>query len=126
MTERSKISYTRSNRVFSALAILGFCNTWGRSVSDGSLALLLTALHGDEPYVLPGTHELLLTSITGIRWPLDYISNVLIVFFWEAVDGSHPTTSATGLYFLGQYYSILITVYLDNCRLANAGQWKLS
>ena len=126
MPERYEISYPKIKQVLSALAIFGFCNTWGRTVADGSLARLLTAMHGGEPYVLPGTHELLVTSITGIRWPLDYILDVLIVFFWEAVDGSHPTTSAIGIYFLGQYYSILMTIYIDSNRPGNAGQRKLS
>ena len=118
--------YSKLDGVFSALAIFGFYNTWGHTIIDGSLAILLTALHGEKPYVLPGTDQLLRTSITGIRWPFDYLLNILIVFFWEAVDGSHPTTSTIGIYFLGQYLSILISVYINSSRLGHAGKWSLS
>jgi len=116
---------TKAKRVLYMFAILGLYNTWGRSAIDGTLTSLLKALHGPKPYTLPGTDCALKTSITGIRWPIDYFLDVLIVFFWQAVDGSHPTTSAIGIYFLGQYTSILTCFYIDSFRLGNARSWKL-
>lgn len=104
------------------LSVLGTYHTWGRTVLDGSLSHLLTALHGSKPYVLPGTESPLRTRITGIYWPIDYLLDVLIVFFWEAVDGSHPATSAVGIYFLAQYFSVLTGVYVDSLRLGQSGK----
>ncbi|KAI9369637.1 hypothetical protein BJX61DRAFT_536280 [Aspergillus egyptiacus] len=99
-----------------ALVALGTFSTWGRTVLDGSLAHLLTAMHGSKPYLLPGTEAPLRTRIIGIYWPVDYLLDILIVFFWEAVDGSHPGTSAIGIYFLAQYFSVLTGFYIDGLR----------
>jgi hypothetical protein len=111
--------------VFYALAALGLYNTWGRSALDGTLMRLLQALHGEKPFILPGTKSPLKTRITGIRYPIDYLINVLIIFFWQAVDGSHPSTSIIGIYFLTQYYSILTSFYINSFRMGNAKIWAL-
>ncbi len=108
-----------------AFTLLGLYNTWGRAAIDGTLALLFKALHGSKPYTLPGSNSLLKTTVTGIRWPIDYLLNVLIVFFWQAVDGSHPSTSVIGIYFLGQYFSILTSFYINSWRLDNNARWSL-
>ena len=108
-----------------ALAVfgfLGFYNTWGRTIINGTLVRLLTAIHGG-PYELPGTDAMVMrTSFTGIYWPIDWICNVMIVFFWEVVDGSHPTTTAIGLYFIGQHLSIVTTMYVDSYRSGHKGK----
>lgn len=101
--------------VFSALTLLGLVQLWGRAVADGTLANLLSALHGDTPYQLPGTTASLKSSFTGFP-PVDYLLRILVVFFWEVADGSHPSSSAIGLYFLGQYFSILVAFYVDSLR----------
>lgn len=126
MAEQPPNSIRTATLVFYGLAVLGFCYTRGRTVVDGSLGYLLKALHGENLYILPGTNSALRTSVTGIYWPFDYLLNVLIVFFWEAVDGPHPTSSTIGIYFLGQYFSILMTLYIDSSRLGNARRWKLA
>ncbi|KAJ5958022.1 uncharacterized protein N7479_005172 [Penicillium vulpinum] len=102
------------------LSLLGTYHTWGRTIVDGTLVHLLQALHGGKEYILPGTDSPLRTSITGIYWPVDYLLDILIVFFWEAVDGSHPSTSAIGIYFLSQYFSILTGIYVDGLRLGQS------
>lgn len=123
----SKILPLRSDRwLLYALALLGFYNTWGRSAIDGTLVLLFKALHGSKTYSLPGTDSLLRTTITGIRWPIDYLLNVLVVFFWQAVDGSHPSTSVIGIYFLGQYFSILTSFYVNSWRSDNKARWSIA
>ncbi|KKK13019.1 hypothetical protein ARAM_001878 [Aspergillus rambellii] len=105
------------------LSALGTYHTWGRTVLDGSLSHLLTALHGPNlPYILPGTESPLRTRITGIVWPIDYLLDMLLVFFWEAVDGSHPATSAIGIYFLAQYLSVLTGIYVDSARRSQSGR----
>jgi len=98
------------------LGLLGTLGTWGRAAGDGTLVHLFHALHGPKEYVLPGTASLLRRSLTRIYWPIDYLLDVLIVFFWEAVDGSHPGTSAIGVYFLGQLFPILVAFYMDYFR----------
>ncbi|KAK2624707.1 hypothetical protein QTJ16_005900 [Diplocarpon rosae] len=103
-------------RTLYALGLLGLIQTWGRTALDGTLVHLFHALHGENPYILPGTTAKLQTSFTGIYWPVDYLLDVLVVFFWEAVDGSHPTTSIIGIYFLGQLFPLVIGFYQDGLR----------
>ncbi|KAI0157181.1 hypothetical protein GGR52DRAFT_577175 [Hypoxylon sp. FL1284] len=98
------------------LGALGTVQTWGRVVLDGSINYLLPALYGTGQYTLPGTHFDLRTSFTGIYYPVDFTLRTLVIFFYEAVDGSHPTTSAIGIYFLGQYFGCLFTMYTDYLR----------
>ncbi|KAL8875069.1 MAG: hypothetical protein Q9198_006521 [Flavoplaca austrocitrina] len=101
---------------FYTFGLLGVIGTWGRASLDGTLVHLFNALHGSQEYVLPGTSSLLRGRFTGIYWPVDYMLKVLVVVFWEAVDGSRPGTSAVGVYFLGQLFPILVAFYLDYCR----------
>ena len=99
------------------LGLLGTLGTWGRAAADGTLVHLFYALHGADEYILRGAKAAALRkSFTGIYWPIDYLLDVLVIFFWEAVDGSHPATSAIGIYFLGQLFPILIAFYMDNLR----------
>ena len=117
---------TKLRAVVYTLGILGLYGTWGRTIVDGTLLRLLNALHGRKPFIMPGTTaEPLRTSITGVYWPIDYLLNMLILFFWEAVDGSHPTTSAVALYFAGQHLSIVTLLYVDSLRYGNAGKWTI-
>ncbi len=102
--------------IFYALGFLGLLNTWGRLAIDGTLLHLFHALHGTKDYILPGTTSLLQRNFTGIYWPIDYLLNILIIFFWEAVDGSHPATSAIGIYFLSQLFPILVAFYTEYFR----------
>lgn len=81
---------------------------------NGTLLHLFTALHAQE--TLPGTTFPFRTRLTGIYWPIDYLLDVLIGFFWQAVDGSHPTASLVGLYFAGQHASVVTTLLVDSYR----------
>lgn len=117
---KSKVSESNNLKiVFYALGLLGVLGTWGRAAADGSLTHLFHALHGANAYILPGTKETLRTSFTGIYWPIDYFLDVLVVFFWEALDGSHPTASVLGIYFLAQLFPIIVTMYMDHCRVGH-------
>ncbi|KAM0800658.1 hypothetical protein BDR22DRAFT_908273, partial [Usnea florida] len=107
---------------------------WGRAALDGTLVHLFQALRGPKEYILPQSGCRLRTKVTGIYWPIDYLLDVLIVFFWEAVDGSHLMTSAMGIYFLGQLFAILVAFYIDcfrqghglGSRLIRPTLWLLS
>lgn len=113
----SKAAKSQSVRnILYVLGLLGAVGTWGRAVADGTLVHLFNALHGADEYILPGTKTVLRKSFTGIYWPTDYLLNVLVIFFWEAVDGSHPATSAIGIYFLGQLFAIVVAFYTDCLR----------
>lgn len=107
------------------LAAIGFYGTWGRTMLDGTLRRLFTALHHDQQHTMSGTNEPLLRTITGIYWPIDYLLDVLILFFWEAADGSHPSTTLVALYFVGQHLSIAIVLYIDSLRSGNRKLWKI-
>ncbi|PVH77051.1 hypothetical protein DL98DRAFT_464083 [Cadophora sp. DSE1049] len=106
------------------LGFLGFYGTWIRSALNGTLSILFGSLHVTG--TLPGGELPLKTSLTGIYWPLDYLLNMLIVFFWQAVDGSHPSTSLFGLYFAGQHLAVIVTLYVDSYKTKKAQSWKLS
>lgn len=108
--------YQSMRTILYVLGLLGTLGTWGRMVADGSLVHLFYALRAADEYILPGAKAALRTSFTGIYWPIDYLLDVFVIFFWEAVDGSHPATSAIGIYFLGQFFSILVVIYMDNFR----------
>ena len=115
--ETGKIVHpTKMKTILCTFGLLGVLGTWGRAALDGTLMHLLHALHGPtgpKGYILPRSGSRLRTSVTGIYWPIDYLLDVLIVFFWEAVDGSHLATSVIGIYFLGQLFAILVAFYMD-------------
>ncbi|KAL1639411.1 hypothetical protein SLS58_007992 [Diplodia intermedia] len=96
-----------------ALGVIGTYGTWGRCFQDGTLRYILTAVFSDkQPCLLPGTdREPLIKNMTGI-WPLDRLLAVLVLFFWQAADGSHPTTSAVGLYFAAQHLGLVVNMHL--------------
>ncbi|RYP73828.1 hypothetical protein DL771_003406 [Monosporascus sp. 5C6A] len=84
--------------VFCALGFLGFLATWSRTIAHSSLALMQESLKGE--LILPSTEHALRDSFSGMA-PLDYIARTLVVFVLEAIDGSHPRTSAAGIYMAG-------------------------
>ncbi|OJJ78180.1 hypothetical protein ASPBRDRAFT_191427 [Aspergillus brasiliensis CBS 101740] len=95
-----------------ALGIVGVLGTWGRTALDGSTELLTKVL--DDPNgQLPGTQVLLQRTFTGIRIPIDHIISTLVVFWYEVVDGSHPSSTAVALYFLGQLLPCLVIAYTN-------------
>ena len=120
------MGFITQKAVVYTLGILGLYGTWGRAIIDGTLIRLLKAIHGREPFIMPGTTlEPLKTSITGVYWPIDYILNILIIFFWEAVDGSHPTTSAVAFYFAGQHLSLVTLMYGNSLKYGNLDEWTI-
>ena len=92
----------------------GFYATWGSGSINGTLLHRFTALHVKG--TLPGTNAPFRDRLTGIYWPIDYLPNVLIRFFWQAVDGSHPIASLVCLYFAGQHASVVATLPIDSYR----------
>ncbi|RAK77220.1 uncharacterized protein BO72DRAFT_403972 [Aspergillus fijiensis CBS 313.89] len=106
----------QAESVLYVVGLVGMLGTWGRSALDGSTALLLRALDGSKPYILPGTEATLRSTFTGIRYPLDCTLSVLIAFWYEAVDGSHPAASAVSLYFLGQLLPCIAIAYVNGLR----------
>lgn len=105
-----------------SLAFLGLYGTWVRSALNGTLLILFKALHVTGS--LPGTKVAIKTSFTGIYWPIDYLLDVLILFFWQAVDGSHPSTSLFGLYFAGQHVAVITTLYIDSYKY-DRKNWRI-
>lgn len=110
--------------VFVGLGLLGLAATWGRMLADGSFTLIQEVLGGDGS--LPGSDFKLRSSFCGIG-PLDNLARTLVVFFWEAIDGSHPKTSAAGIYMAGQMLPVIVVQYLDGLRKGNgASTLKIS
>ncbi|KAG4437962.1 hypothetical protein IFR05_006543 [Cadophora sp. M221] len=106
------------------LSFIGFYGTWIRSALNGTLSILFRSLYVTG--TLPSAQLPLKTSLTGIYWPLDYLLDMLIVFFWQAVDGSHPSTSLFVLYFAGQHIAVIVTMYIDSYKSNRNQSWKLS
>ena len=109
------------------LAPLGLYNTWIRFILNGSLSRLLAVQNGSgpTPYQLFSSPYRLLSSITGIYWPLDWNLTFMIVFFWETVDGTHPLASVVGIYFLGQYVSLIMVMWVNGYRAGNQAKgWR--
>ncbi|KAI4215443.1 MAG: hypothetical protein LQ349_009155 [Xanthoria aureola] len=75
------------------LAAIGFYGTWGRTMLDGTLKRLFTALHHDQQHLMSGTNEPLLRTITGIYWPIDYLLDLTAI-------------ATSGPWFLAAYFSI--------------------
>ncbi|KAL4785500.1 hypothetical protein BJX76DRAFT_366925 [Aspergillus varians] len=99
-----------------ALGLVGVLGTCGRSFADGLLPLQTQAVDGPDPYFFPGTQFTLRKTFTGIQYPIDNTLSKLIVFWFEAVDGSHPAASAISFYFLGQLFPCIIITYLNALR----------
>ncbi|KAI1387735.1 uncharacterized protein F4822DRAFT_291238 [Hypoxylon trugodes] len=112
----SSVGGSALKAVFLGLGFLGLLATWGRTIADGSFGLLEEAMSGE--YTLPGSDSILRDRFSGIG-PLDYVARTLVVFFWEAVDGSHPKTSAAGTYMAGQMATVINAQFLDGLRRGN-------
>lgn len=122
---------TQSNQPLLIISLLGlsayaFYATWGISLWDNTLTYMLDIRgvgkywQGADVPLIPGTKEPLRLHFTGIP-PVDYWYTIMVLFFWEAVDGSHPATSLTGVYFLGQLVGVWTLVYVEGCRVGNRG-----
>ncbi|EON68662.1 hypothetical protein W97_07920 [Coniosporium apollinis CBS 100218] len=109
-----RLPYDTLKVIFGCLSAAAFYITWGRSLLDGTLMQIL-ALRGAKTPSVPGTNEPLRMTFTGIV-PVDYWFTIMVLFFWEALDGSHPDTSLTGVYFLGQLVGIWMLVWLEGAR----------
>jgi hypothetical protein len=105
--------------VMYALSACAFYATWGISLWDGTMKHMLE-IRGAEIPLIPGTDKPLRLHFTGIQ-PLDYWFTIMVLFFWEALDGSHPATSLTGIYFLGQLVGIWTLVWVEGSRVGNRG-----
>jgi hypothetical protein len=70
------------------------------------------------PRLLPGTNESLKTSYTGIP-KLDDRLTVLVLFFWEMVDGSKPNASLLCFHFVGQIVAGWGLCMMESLRTGN-------
>ncbi|ROT41095.1 hypothetical protein SODALDRAFT_349169 [Sodiomyces alkalinus F11] len=103
--------------LFGTLSAFAFYSTWGMSVLDGTMSRMLE-LRGMETPLIPGTDVPLRLHFTGIA-PIDNWYTIMVLFFWQAVDGSHPATSLAGVYFLGQLVAIWTLVYVEGAKVEN-------
>jgi hypothetical protein len=101
------------------LAIYACYATWGLNVIDGSVGRMLAIFNADVP-VLTGTDVPVKTHFTGFP-PLDNWIVFMIVFFWEALNGSHPSLVIEGLYFFGQVTAMWTLMCLEGNRNGNKG-----
>lgn len=77
--------------------------------------------HG--PHLLPYTDRAPLKKIyTGIA-AVDYQLTVLILFFYNVVDGSHPGACLQAYHFVGQTFAGYALLVLESLRYGN--EWKI-
>ncbi|KAI9785097.1 MAG: hypothetical protein M1816_000508 [Peltula sp. TS41687] len=88
-------------------------------INDDTIRRILAILLS-KPVYIPRTEEPMRLRYTGIP-PIDYWLTIMVLFFWEALDGSHPDTSLSGVYFLGQLISIWALLWMEGLRRGNAG-----
>ena len=82
------------------LSVAAFYATWYILLHNGTTDHMAhTPVIG--PRLLPGTNEPLRTVYTGVR-AIDHQLTVLILFFWENIDGSNPSGSLFGFHFAAQ------------------------
>lgn len=99
-----------------AIGIIGVLGTLGRAFADGSMPLQMEAVDSPTPYILPGTQFSLRQTFTGIKYPIDNTLRMLVVFWFEALDGSHPAASGVSFYFMGQLFPCILVTYLNGLR----------
>ena len=73
------------------LAAGAYYATWYLFLNNGTIDHITKTLDVG-PQLLPGTNEPLRTVYTGVP-AIDHQLTVLVLLFWEAVDGSNPAAS---------------------------------
>lgn len=82
------------------LSVAAIYATWYMLLKNGTAEHL--AHTGDVgPRLLSGTKEPLRTVYTGVP-AIDHQLTVLVLFFWENLDGSNPSGSLFGFHFVSQ------------------------
>ena len=94
----SLINATRLSLVL--LCVAGYYGTWHILLRNGTTNYM-KHIRDIGPRLLPGTNESLKTVYVGIS-AIDYQLTVLTLFFWELVDGSHPSASLYSFHFATQ------------------------
>ncbi|MCJ1392879.1 hypothetical protein MMC18_005751 [Xylographa bjoerkii] len=84
-----------------ALSGLGAYLTWGLALNNGTTRMM-EHIRDFGPHVLPDTDAPLKQSYTGIQ-AIDYQLTVLVLFFWQLVDGSMPSASLGTFRFASQF-----------------------
>ncbi|KAL6714288.1 hypothetical protein ACLMJK_007711 [Lecanora helva] len=78
----------------------GFYGTWYILLNNGTTAYM-SQIRDVGPRYLPGTFEPVKTVYIGIP-SINYQLTVLTLFFWQLVDGSHPSASLFSFHFATQ------------------------
>ena len=102
---------TQTLLTFLLLFLFALYTTWGL-VSQNRTVALMEANRAKGPHLLPHTAAALRRHYTGLA-PVDYQLAVLALFFWELVDGSHPSGSLLCVYFAGQITTAMILLMVQ-------------
>ena len=103
-----------------ALSALGAYLTWGLALSNGTITMM-EYTRNVEPQVLPGTDSPLKQSYIGIQ-AVDNQLTVLVLFFWQLVDGSMPNASLSTFRFASQFVPGWGLVVIEGMRSGNKGK----
>lgn len=103
------------------LAAFGFYTTWYLIYNNGT-SDMMEQIRDQGPHLLPGTKAPLKRDFTGVK-PIDYQLTVLVLFFWEQVDGSLPNASLFCFMFAGQAVAAWTLIYVEGQRRSN--RWRI-
>ncbi|MCJ1404566.1 hypothetical protein MMC11_007792 [Xylographa trunciseda] len=103
-----------------ALSGLGAYLTWGLALNNGTLSMM-ERIREYGPQLLPGTDVPLKQSYTGIQ-AIDNQLTVLVLFFWQLVDGGMPGASLGTFRFASQFVPGWGLVVLESMRSGNKGR----
>lgn len=115
----SLFNATKAALVF--LSAAGYYTTWYFIFNNGTIDHVAHVRKLD-PQLLPGTKEPVRTVYTGVP-AIDHQLTFLTLFFWEIVNGSHPSASLFSFYFATQVASGWGLLVIEGLRPGN--RWSL-
>ncbi|KAL8925280.1 MAG: hypothetical protein Q9208_003570 [Pyrenodesmia sp. 3 TL-2023] len=112
-----------SKLVLLSLSGLGFYLTWHLLMNNGTGDMMNKVQTSGPHAVLPYTDGALLKErYTGVG-VVDYQLTVLTIFFYNIVDGSHPSACLQAYHFGGQLVSGYALLTLESLRASN--KWRI-
>ena len=103
------------------LFCIAIYSTWYLVYNNGTVDLLAHARQ-NEFNSLPGTPAPLKEVYTGLG-VIDNQLTVLVLFFWEIVDGSIPPASLHAFHFAGQIAAAWGLIMIESMRTGN--RWRV-
>ena len=102
-------------------SILGFYTTWYLFYANGSVTFMTDIRETAGNAWLPAKEARLREVYTGYK-AIDYQLTVLVLFFWQLIDGSSPHAALHGFHFAGQIVAGWGLMMMEGRRAGN--RWR--